>query len=290
MAIAAEEKHAYLIMAHNNFDQLQVLLDLLDDERNDIYLHVDKKARDFCPCSLKTHHASLIEVERIKVNWGGHSQIKCEMSLLKAAAPKHYRYYHLLSGLDLPLKTQDEIHTFFAANAGKNFIRFDPRANQTKDFVSRTQYFYFLQDIIGRNRGRRYAVLEIIEKYCLALQEKLGIRRKALVPLYKGTQWFSIKDDLVQYLLGHEAVIKKQFRFSKCADEVFLHSLVMASPFRNSVVDNSLRAIDWKRGSPYTYQQEDVSELLSSACLFARKFDSKVDRSAIDAIAAHLMQ
>lgn len=29
-------RHAYLIMAHNNFSQLKILLSLLDDERNDI--------------------------------------------------------------------------------------------------------------------------------------------------------------------------------------------------------------------------------------------------------------
>ena len=37
-------KHAYCIMAHGNWEQLQMLIDVLDDERNDIYLHIDKKA------------------------------------------------------------------------------------------------------------------------------------------------------------------------------------------------------------------------------------------------------
>ena len=41
-------KHAYLIMCHNNFEQLKLLLKLLDDERNDIYVHIDKKAKSFC--------------------------------------------------------------------------------------------------------------------------------------------------------------------------------------------------------------------------------------------------
>ena len=35
-------KHAYCIMAHNNWAQLQMLIDCLDDKRNDIFLHVDK--------------------------------------------------------------------------------------------------------------------------------------------------------------------------------------------------------------------------------------------------------
>ena len=43
------ERHAYLIMAHNHFDFLKELLGCLDDNRNDIYLHIDKKAGSFDP-------------------------------------------------------------------------------------------------------------------------------------------------------------------------------------------------------------------------------------------------
>lgn len=37
-------RHAYCIIAHNQPRLLWRLLSLLDDERNDIYLHIDKKA------------------------------------------------------------------------------------------------------------------------------------------------------------------------------------------------------------------------------------------------------
>ena len=37
-------KHAYLIIAHKNVEQLNYLISLLDDERNDIYIHLDKKS------------------------------------------------------------------------------------------------------------------------------------------------------------------------------------------------------------------------------------------------------
>ncbi len=36
-------KHAYLIMAHNQWECLFELLKALDDPRNDIFLHIDKK-------------------------------------------------------------------------------------------------------------------------------------------------------------------------------------------------------------------------------------------------------
>ena len=88
--------------------------------------------------------------------------------------------------------------------------------------------------------------------------------------------------------LSQDALVKKQFYYSHCADEVFLHSLAMAAPCRDTVIDNCLRAIDWERGDPYVFRQEDVEDLLASANLFARKFDSKIDPQAIDHIVAHL--
>ena len=37
-------KHAYLILAHMHLRQLRTLVSLLDDPRNDIYIHIDRKA------------------------------------------------------------------------------------------------------------------------------------------------------------------------------------------------------------------------------------------------------
>lgn len=37
-------KNAYLIMAHHNFNQLSILLGLLDGFDNDLYVHIDSKA------------------------------------------------------------------------------------------------------------------------------------------------------------------------------------------------------------------------------------------------------
>lgn len=38
------DRHAYLIMAHNNWSILSKLLSLLDDDRNDLFLHIDAKS------------------------------------------------------------------------------------------------------------------------------------------------------------------------------------------------------------------------------------------------------
>lgn len=47
------KKHAFLIIAHKVDFTFNILLQLLDDARNDIYLHIDKKTREVDFDSIK---------------------------------------------------------------------------------------------------------------------------------------------------------------------------------------------------------------------------------------------
>ena len=106
--------HAYLVMVHKNINQVKKLLELLDYYDNDIYIHVDRKAKKEiveCDFSVVCRHSKVYQYSEIDVYWGNVSQIKCELFLLEQAKEhKQYQYYHLISGMDLPLKTQKEIH------------------------------------------------------------------------------------------------------------------------------------------------------------------------------------
>ena len=284
-------RHAYLIMAHNNFGQLQTLLSLLDDERNDIYLHIDKKSADFSPDMVHTDHSRLILTDRIGVYWGGHSQIECELLLLKAALPGHYRYYHLISGVDLPLKTQDTIHSFFREHDGTEFLEFDPAAMEDKGlFEFRCCYYHPLQDLAGSSRKFLPRCLRAANWGIMYLQKWLHRKRPEIVPLYKGANWFSITHDLASYVVTREKLIRKQFFYGWCADEVFLQSIAMASPYRGRIVNDYRRAIRWENGDLLTCRKEDVPELLASRAFWGRKFNENVDRDAIDLVVQHLTQ
>lgn len=141
-------KHAYLLIVHEYNEILEKLLKSLDDKRNDIFIHVDKKTKDFpfekVNSIIKT--SDIYFIPRIKVYWGGSSQIKVELNLLEEAVNKNkYRYFHLLSGVDLPLKTQDEIHKFFLENDGKEFVSIHDK--EFKDFF-RVEY-YFIEKLMS---------------------------------------------------------------------------------------------------------------------------------------------
>lgn len=281
------KKHAYLIMAHQDFRLLCKLVSKLDDSRNDIYIHVDKRATDFDPDQIRTNAARVYFVKRMKVNWGAYSQVRCELDLMRHAYDKGpYVYYHLLSGQDLPLKSQEDIHEFFSKNQGKEFLRATDICNMDKAIWDRIDYYWPLQEKIGRNKGKLVAIFSKIQEMLFCFQKKLKIHRIERVQgtYFKGANWFSITEDLVEYVLRQESQIEKLFRFTHCADEFFLQTVAMNSPLKENIENEYLREIDWKRGSPYTFRTEDFSMLKNSPALFARKFNSAIDEHIIDLI------
>ena len=83
-------KHAYLIMAHNNWKILKLLLCLLDYENHDIFLHIDKKSKDEIPEFFKVVKKSkLIVIDSIDIYWADYSIVECELKLLETSKKKN---------------------------------------------------------------------------------------------------------------------------------------------------------------------------------------------------------
>lgn len=279
-----ERRHAYLIIAHGNFEILKKLLQQLDDVRNDIYVHIDKKVRvDLNEFRLCVTQSKLIFVPRMRVQWGGYSMIRCELHMMRAAITGEYRYFHLLSGVDLPLKTQDAMHGFFEKNDGKEFVSAGLN-RQHMDSYGRIGIYHPLHEIVGKRRDGWYRGLRGINRRLTKLQKKLGIDRtkKLPFPAYKGANWFDITDDLARYILEHEAFIRKHFRMTRCADEMFLQTIAANSRFLPQITDTILRYQVWNVESPRNLRMDDYDAIVSSGMLFARKFDEKEDFSIIE--------
>lgn len=291
-------RFAYLIMVHTRFNQVTKLLELLDDKENDIYIHIDQKVSDavriFKEMLLpKVKKSKMFFVNQHNVMWGGESQIETELELLKAATKRKYDYYHLLSGMDLPIKTQKEIQEFFQNNKGKEFIHF----GSNEDAKKRCQYYWFYQEKLGNvaNANKIKKAFNKLRLLSVFAQEFIGIDRVNKYSSYKtiavGSNWFSITDSLARYVTSKEQEILKCYKNTYCCDEVFLQTLVLNSSFKSNLYSNAvddyhanMRNIDWKRGRPYTWKNTDFNELMASDYLFARKFDEQVDNLIVNRI------
>lgn len=271
-------KHAYLIVAHHQYSLLQRLLDSLDDIRNDIYIHIDKKS----PVPfVNTKFAGLFLLdERIDIKWGDISQIEATLLLLKKAlgSEENYDYLHLLSGQDLPLKSQDFIHNWFKVNQGKEFIRIGIK-NETSVSERRWHHYHLFPHHFKSNslliRGLRGAFIRF--------QYLFGIRRNRDVEFKGGSNWFSITSGLAVFFLSKEKWIRKVYSHTFCPDESVLQTIAWHSPFKHKIADNNLRYINWKNGSLFDITSEDLENMIASNAFFARKFGEE-DRNLLDKI------
>lgn len=290
-------RHAYLIMAHHNFNQLHRLLRFLDSAENNIFLHVDKKAKDF-------DHAAIMQactiskvtlIPRKSLSWGGDSLTQCEIALLKSAIPEMYDYYHLISGDDIPLCSIKKINEFFESHSGKLFIsiNWDATNRPGTGIYNRIRYYNLFQNWVGRGTNgikHYFWELQLIFKN---IQKKWGLDRcrNLSFKLGKGSQWFSITHAFAVHTVSYyESVLRKAFSYSYGTDELLVQTVILNSPaFMDQLFkEGNMRLIDWSRSadgcSPYTFTIEDYDLMMNSGKLWARKVSQDVDGRIIDRI------
>lgn len=273
-------KHAYLILAHHEFELLQILLSSLDDKRNDIYIHFDNKVSEIP--TLHLVHAKLIIVQdRINVSWGDVSVVEAEYALFETAHTHgYYAYYHLLSGVDMPLQTQDNIHQFFITHHGKQFIGYSQYDTRLEIERKVKKYHLFPKDFryTGSIMSR---IKKVLRALFLRLQNLFGWTRNMDINFKKGTQWVSITQDFVTYILAKKSEVIPLYQHTFCSDEIFIQTLCWNSPFQSQIFnkDNealgSQRDICWKDGILYDWKDTDIARLKQSKLLFARKFNGQ---------------
>lgn len=193
----------------------------------------------------------------------------------------------------MPLKDQDAIHDFFD-NKDKEFIAVCP--GEGKYQLDHVRYAY---PLLKFKAYRNSIPLKVLNEVLVILQRLFAVKRSRTFEIqgwrfYDGWQWFSITDDFAHYVLENESIIGQIFCKAKAPDEMFMQTLIMNSPFRdklacrNDYYLGTMRLIDWNRGRPYVFRRQDMEELTNSPCLFARKFDEKVDENIIDELYDYL--
>lgn len=274
-------KHAYLILAHNEPELLSLLVERLDDVRNDIYIHFDRKL-SILP-DIKTQHAGLyILKDRVDVRWADVSMLEAEYKLFHAVVDSgsQYSYHHLISGVDLPLKNQDYIHSFFAQHQAKEFVGLHQRPMNSH--ADRALHYWHPFTRSFRGSGCVFAIKRILRYLVIQTQVLLGIRRNTAIPFHKGGQWVSITRELIDYLLEQEERAFTIFSRTFGADEYFVPTLIWDTPFMERLFDatdesrGAMRYIGWRAdGQLIDFTPQDLPALQQTEYLFARKFNSR---------------
>lgn len=297
-------KQAYLIIAHNKLEQLKFLVSLLDYEKHDIYILFDKKSNisnnqknDISQVAKKS---TVFFTEEIPIYWGDYSLIEAEMMLLKTANKKgSYSMYHLLSGVDLPLESAENLYRFFDKNRAYNFLEVETdEFTQEARRAERVQFYTLFPRLSHRTvkyKGLGYLIVAY-RKLEKLLQRILKVNKIAAYNLKVkvGSNWCSLNQEAVTILTKEEALIEKVFTGAFCGDELFVPMILEKNNLLGTLYSHQphshLRHIEWTRGhygsSPYTWttSDEDIEKLKEckkdgylfserKGSLFARKFD-----------------
>ena len=113
-----------------------------------------------------------------------------------------------------------------------------------------------------------------------------------------GSQWVSVTENFVKYLVAQERQLLKRFKFTIIPDESFVQTVLYNSPFKKNIFKGlepnetdfgnyNLREIDFKRGNPWIWKEIDLEYLLASNKFFARKFSSS-EYNVVNKLLEHL--
>lgn len=271
-------------MAHKNPDQLERLVSAMQHPMFDLFIHLDKK------CNIKdfeylANHDNVSFIQnRIECNWGGYSFVKAILNSVAEvlSSGNSYHFVNLMSGQDYPLKTNDELYTYLTDNLNKSFIAYE-----------RVDHGWW-EHAVSRYRFYHFTDFKLMGRYVLQkITNKLMPRRKFPLDLtlYGSTNssWWTLSAEAAQYLIDFikdNSKLKRFMRFTWGADEFLITTIIMNSPFKDSVINDNLRHIDWSSGGahPKIFARNDWNDLANTNKYFARKFDIHIDKDILDLI------
>ncbi|MCX7204500.1 MAG: hypothetical protein NT086_00680 [Proteobacteria bacterium] len=276
----------YLILCHAHPAQLGRLCQQISEENTRLYIHVDANTSEhefeaMRAAAPKEAHF----IERQRCRWGGFSLVSASLALTQAALKDDCDYMVLLSAQDFPIKSQQEIVTQLQGRAG--FIEF--RRQPDPEFDIRYRYqSYHPEWLKGSLAGK---LLQKIQRPI----NKFGLFKRSLpqplTAIYSGSQWWCLSKRACQTLLHfceQNPNIIAYFRQTLVPDEMFVQTILMHTPIKDELINNSQHYLEWATGawSPRTFELSDIERLLAHPALFARKF--AIDGQVTTQISQHL--
>jgi len=235
-------KIAYLISAYTDAPHIRFLIDSLLTEDTYFFIHVDKKV-DIEPFKIAVKdkkHVCLLE-NRIKVAWGGWSQVETQIEMIKSAknANVEFDYFFIISGQDYPIWSNARIQNYLASIGDKELICAKNLCHSTqeeKDGYSTVRPF-------NDHQFRPHTPLSVFRVLSRNFIKLLGIRKKLEFDadghhyqLYKGSDYFGISRKLADFILDrwqHSPELKQYYKNSFIPSETFIHTIVFSSSWKD---------------------------------------------------------
>lgn len=259
---ARTPRFAVHVLAHTEPALFGALVASLQHHRIDVYAHIDAKSpqRPF-EAAAAGNRVSFVRT-RVRVQWGGFSQVRATLAVLRAAGDGYHRH-SVISGADVLLRDLDEVVDRWSG--GEQLLRIDRPLLTAPSHAWKVQRYHFPdQPVLHRFSGRW--------------------RRRGPdgYPLMQGSNWWSLTAPAVAAMLDGLAADPRWTRFHRfalCPDEYVFHSVLAASRFGPQLCGpdagdvHGQHFIRWPDGAdhPAAFTEDDLPAAHASGAVFARK-------------------
>ncbi len=291
----------YLILAHNNLDQLELLIKKLKTNNSEIYVHLDKKIKKYS----RIEYVHYIRDRQDIARWW-FSMIKAELTWIKEIYKNMNQWDHIviISWQCLPIKPINHIETYIEKLWNKSCVYYDDIPNKNKRKIDRYHFLDLKFHMPKWVDECIYSIVEIFYKKLWtphrvpALNAILYVivnlflpRRKYITnmyTIYSWSQWMVLSYEHVKWILNFLESKKWKkilscFNYTSCSDEIFFQTILLNNNKRDEINNILLRyIIRWvNANSPTTLTINNLKDIKKSDKLFARKFDINVDKNII---------
>lgn len=275
-------------MAYKDPEQIERLVKRLYHPDFDFYIHVDKTF------SMEPYEylAEIPNVyftqERYQMTWASYRFIEALTRFMRQLldSDRNYDFISAFSGQDYPVKSTQEIHNYFENNLDYSFLSLE---DQDSPWFKLCESRYKMYHMTYYNFRGRYLIQYMLQK--ILPTRKLPF----FETIYGGPRatWWTLSSECANYVVRYLESHPKLVRFAKhswAPDEFLIPTIIMNSPFKNKVILDSGRYIDWSEGgsNPKILTTKDQDKIIDSNKLFARKFDFSVDTKILDQLDARV--
>ena len=264
---------AYLIALH---DQPAVALNLiyaLYTPSDTFFIHVDAKASSGVYQKIQQHFGRFSNVvlsRNFVVNWGGWSQVELELFAIRHMLSISSTWEHLvnLSGHDIVVRPREALRAELSGLKGQTllasrrpFLAWSTEEDLEEALLWFSRYSQFFVERDGQTREESAKPVD-------------GIAHEfpAGVEWHHGSQWKVLSRSACTFLISNEHPLEslsEHFRYTHCPDESFIHTALMNSHLRHTILTRGLSYLIWP--GPKVLVETDLEDILNSRCFFARK-------------------
>lgn len=276
-------KQAILITAYKDQSQLEKLINFFSPHFL-IFIHIDKKSQLTIPKKKNVY-----VIKKYKINWGGLDHLLAILELMRMALNHDdVGYIHIISGQDFPIKPISNFDFF--NNNPKIYMQFENVTPKRDYFKNR-----YRKGVLFSNLDSRKKLNHLINIfYGLSHKKRTYIDVFPEDKIDIGLVWCSMPrvaaDYVLKYVLTHD--FPNNWKHVNIPEEFFFQTILGNSPFRENIINNNLRYMDWsqRNGSMPAYLDDtDYVKIKNSNCFFARKLDTNISKKLIELLEKNII-